>query len=128
LLGEYEYALDYYQTALERFQDAGNPHWMAVCLEGISVTLFALDRPRQAVRLGAAAETFRSLGGAATVPLDPPLPEHALETARARLGETRFAIIWAAGQALTPEQAINEALDVTSSSPTSSPAQFAANE
>jgi tetratricopeptide (TPR) repeat protein len=127
LLGEYEPALDYYQAALERFRDAGNPHWMAVCLEGISITLVALGRPLPAVRLWAAAETFRQAGGAATVPLDPPLPERALETARTQLGETLFTDTWAAGQGLTPEQAIDEALDTTAFPDDSSPAHIAAN-
>jgi predicted ATPase/DNA-binding XRE family transcriptional regulator len=128
LLGEYEPALNYYQAALERFRDAGNAQWMAVCLEGISVALVALGRPRSAVRLRAAVEAVRRAGGGATVPLDPPLPEHALETARTELGDALFAGSWAAGQALTPEQAVDEALHESSSAPKSAPVHLAANK
>jgi predicted ATPase len=111
LLDEPECALRYYQAALERFRDAGNPHWISVCLEGIGVALVALGQPLAAVRLQAAAETFRSASGAATVPLEPPLPQQMLDVACADLGEAAFSEAWAAGKTLTLKQAIGEALD-----------------
>jgi hypothetical protein len=63
-----------------------------------------------AVRLSAAVDTLRSALGHRLQPYLVTRYARQLDQARAQLDEATFAAAWAAGQALTPEQAIVEAL------------------
>ena len=61
--------------------------------------------PEPAVRLLAAASAFRAATGAAPVVWFQEEHERAIETARAALGEDRFAAVWREGEAMTPDEA-----------------------
>ena len=67
----------------------------------------------RAVRLLGAAAALRQAIGAPRSPLERPDYEATVQAAQAALGAAAFAEAWAAGQALTPEQAMAEALEVT---------------
>jgi DNA-binding CsgD family transcriptional regulator len=90
-------------AALLREMNENGPPAVATNLQGIGVTLAALGRGTEAVRLWSAAEKLSS-------PL--PLAEErafvarASATVRAELGEEAFAAAWAEGQAMTLEQAL----------------------
>ncbi len=57
------------------------------------------------------AEALSEDIGATTAPLDRAAYERHLVEARARLGGAAFAAAWAEGRAMTPEEAVEEALD-----------------
>jgi predicted ATPase/transcriptional regulator with XRE-family HTH domain len=84
------------------------------CLLGLAEIAVAQEQPRVAARLFGAAEALRQSSGV-------PWPgasdirqsadvETALATARARLAESSFAAAWAAGRALSLQQAVDYAL------------------
>jgi ATP/maltotriose-dependent transcriptional regulator MalT len=70
-------------------------------LQGMGVTLVALGRLAEAVRLWGAAETLCPL-----LPEERSLVARARATARAGLGDEVFTAAWAEGQAMTLEQAL----------------------
>jgi predicted ATPase/transcriptional regulator with XRE-family HTH domain len=112
-LGQHDQALALYRESLADYQTGGSPRSAAYALEGIALVYSAQGQPEQTARLfGAAAALRATLGIPLTAPnhlqYDP-----ALATTRAALGEESFALAWAAGQALSLEQAIAEALQAT---------------
>jgi non-specific serine/threonine protein kinase len=74
--------------------------------------LAARFRPERAVRLAGAAGALRAAIGARLSLADEAALEHDLAGARRRLGEAPAAAAWAAGEMLTVDQAIGEALVV----------------
>jgi tetratricopeptide (TPR) repeat protein len=68
------------------------------------------QRPARAARLFGAAETLREAIGAPLPPSERVDYDRDVAGARAQLGEEAFAAAWAAGRAMTVEQAISEAL------------------
>ena len=82
-------------------------------LDGAAAAAVALGRLELAVRLYAAADVVRLAVGITHIPGDhhqvaPQDHERALATARATLGPSRFAAMWAAGAALSLDEAIAE--------------------
>jgi DNA-binding CsgD family transcriptional regulator len=73
--------------------------------------------PEPAVRLLAAASAFRAATGAAPVVWFQDEHERTIETARAALGEDRFAAVWREGEAMTPDEAFASARDATGDPP-----------
>jgi tetratricopeptide (TPR) repeat protein len=90
-------------------------------LESQEIILAGLEGlARQASRSGSPERAVRLLGAAAAhrQRIVPPIPSHEepesdshVVAVRAALGEERFGAVWAAGHALTLEQAVAEALD-----------------
>jgi hypothetical protein len=84
------------------------PGWIPTWLAGFAGLAATQGRMERAARLFGAAETLNR------APL-PPAHRHAIArhiaTARAQLGDTAFDAAWAAGAALTLEQAIDDALN-----------------
>ena len=68
------------------------------------------EEPERAARLWGTVEVLRETTRKRTAPGSRATYERALAAARAQLGEEAFAAAWAAGRALTLEQAIAEAL------------------
>jgi hypothetical protein len=64
---------------------------------------------RNALRLLAAAEALRDARSAQLSAADSAEREHKVATMRAQLDDATFAAAWDAGQALTLEQAVDEA-------------------
>ena len=92
-------------------RQTGNLLDTASCLEGLAGVATACAQPERAARLfGVAAALRESVG----LPLSPVLRadyEHEVFALRAEIGDEAFAAAWAAGQAMTLEQAIAEAVD-----------------
>jgi hypothetical protein len=80
------------------------------CLAGLGSAAALGGAPERAARLWGAAERLREAIGCRPAPAARATYERALAAARAQLGEEAFAAAWAAGGALTLEQAIDEAL------------------
>jgi tetratricopeptide (TPR) repeat protein len=123
--GDVRAASAFYTEALTFF--AGLPDWddrrrrmgVAFCLSSLAGVVGPIA-PESAVQLWSSAETLRVIVGRATLhefDIAYPLPgnraveDRVLEACRAALGEQAFQVAWAAGQALTLEQAVAEALD-----------------
>jgi tetratricopeptide (TPR) repeat protein len=87
--------------------DAARQAW---CLAGLGSAAGLDEEPERAARLWGAAERLREALGCRPAPAARATYERALAAARAELGEEAFAAAWAAGGALTLEQAIDEAL------------------
>ncbi|HJZ48754.1 MAG TPA: hypothetical protein VKE41_16365, partial [Roseiflexaceae bacterium] len=68
-------------------------------------------QPAQVVRLFGAATRLRDATGSPPLPDEHIAYDRLLAAAREQLGEDAFAAAWAAGRAMTLEQAIAEALD-----------------
>jgi hypothetical protein len=83
---------------------------MAECLEGLGWVAQVEGQPARAARLLGAVAAVRQ---ATEIPLSPflvPLQRQAEEGGRAALGAAAFAAAWAAGQALSLEEAVAFAL------------------
>jgi predicted ATPase len=99
------------REALALFRDLGDPHHCAEALEYLGSTAGTARQGERAARLlGAAAAVRQTLGTPQTAWAREEMDE-AVAVARAELGEPRWAVAFAAGQALALEQAIAEALD-----------------
>jgi non-specific serine/threonine protein kinase len=86
--------------------------WTGV-LRGLADLAAADGHPEQALRLAGAAERQREAAGVPSGRLDHADVAGRLATCRTALGEEAAAAAWAAGQALTSEQALAEGLAAT---------------
>jgi ATP/maltotriose-dependent transcriptional regulator MalT len=90
---------------------------IARCLVGLGGSALAqnesLEDAQQAVRLFGAAKALLTTIGADLEPVDEREYQAGLAAARAPLSPTAFEDAWTAGQALTLEQAVDEALALT---------------
>ena len=86
----------------------GSKERLAEWLARVATLESASGQAKQAVRLAAAAEALRDALGTIRVPPERGVYEHTAEKLRADLGEAGFLASWAAGQALSPEEAVAE--------------------
>jgi predicted ATPase len=109
LRGNYHSALELLLKALPWMIDDGAQS-ATTCLESLAAV--AARGPKQprgaqyAVRLLGAANTLRAASGVVVWPCDRPDYEGTIAAARAILGQERFAIAWAEGEALQGEGAV----------------------
>ena len=109
--GDFSVAVPLLRESLPTFQEMGVKLGIAECLKSFGMLAAGTERPSRAARLLGAAE---ALSGAIGAPLSPEEREEAnrdLAALRATLGEAAFDCAWAAGRALTWEQAIEYALE-----------------
>jgi hypothetical protein len=86
--------------------------FIAYCLAGLSWVAMSQGRAERAARLlGAAKAPFDAAGDLLSA-IDRAEFDRNVATARAKLGEDAFAAAWQAGQAMTLDQAVAEALGV----------------
>jgi hypothetical protein len=98
-----------FTESLRLFQERGNKRGIIECIAGLAGVVGAQgERERAARLLGATAAQFEAIG-AAMWPADQIEYQRNVAALRAVLGEAGFAAAWAAGRALTLEQAIAEA-------------------
>jgi len=109
--GDYERAEGLYRESLALLRDVGDKVVIAACLEGMAAAASARRRLERVTRLSAAAATLRGAIGAPLPPAEQTLYDHTVADARAALGAIPFVEAWAAGRALSLEQAMAEALD-----------------
>jgi non-specific serine/threonine protein kinase len=109
--GEWAEAADRFREGLRLTTPAGEPRYIVVALEGMATVLAATGRAGAAARLFGAAERLRETTGITQdFPADRDANESARAAAQAALGDAAFAADLAAGRALSPEEAVTEAL------------------
>jgi predicted ATPase/DNA-binding CsgD family transcriptional regulator len=108
--GDYARAGGLLRQALVLWQELGNRHWIARSMAALAAVAAAQHQPERAARLGGAAEAQRKAVGAALSPDQQADSDAALAGARAELGERTFMDAWAAGLALSWDEAADEAL------------------
>lgn len=107
-LGDHRRAAALYAEALGLHRELGDKLGVATTLEGAAGLAVAVGQAARAVRLLGAAEALRDAIGA---PLRLGEADHVLrdrETARTRLDATGFDLAWAAGRALSSDEAVVE--------------------
>lgn len=105
-----EQALELYKESLRLLQEIGDTLNIAACLEGIAETLGNSQKLEPAVQLYGAAEQLREVIGAPLHPADRPKYEQSIARITVQLTLAKFQATWAAGRALTQEQAVTFAL------------------
>ena len=113
-------AIARFTESLQLFQERGNKRGMAECLMGLAaVAVTQSQQPEgcvRAARLLGAAEAQCEAIGAALWPPDRLEHERTVAAVQGALGEAACVAAWAAGRAMTLEQAIAYALEDTSRS------------
>ncbi len=114
-LGRYAPAITSYQECLVHLGQQADRWTLVDGLTGLAAAAGDAGQPERAARLAGAAEAMREAVGASLKPRSRAAHDRAVAAARAGLGESGFAVAWAAGRANTPEQAIAEAARVSTS-------------
>ncbi len=113
LQSSYPRAIDLLQEGLVLFQKIGDTADIALCLREFSAIAAVQGHSQAAVHLYAVADTLlEDLG----YPVDHTYraeSEHPLATVHSRMGEARFNLAWENGRALTVDQAIKQAWELT---------------
>lgn len=123
--GAYERATACYKESLTLRQETGEKEGIATALEGLAAVTRMQGQLVSAARLYGSAESLRTLLGAPLTPIDRPYYQQNVTAIRAQLDEPTFLKAWTAGQAMTLEEAIAEAVQMTARehiSPTTPPA------
>jgi predicted ATPase/DNA-binding SARP family transcriptional activator len=113
--GEFGTPWSLHQQSLRLFQEMRDKPGIAGCLESLAAVAVTRDQPGQAARLLGAAGSLRESIGAPLPPVERAEYDRTVEVARAALGEEVFVAVWAEGQAMPLEQAMDLAME---SSPT----------
>jgi len=106
--GDYARASSLYAEGLALYQAMGNKEGVAGCLEAVAGAAYAQGQMERATRSYAAAEALRDAIGAPLTSTNRATHDQALVNARRALGEPAFAAAWAAGAALSMDQAVAE--------------------
>jgi hypothetical protein len=109
-MGNYEEALALYRETLPDWQKVGHRGAVAHQLECVAFIAIAREQGERAVKLMSAAEALRQASNSPRTPQED--IEYERELARLRVGvdEKEFDSLWAEGQSMTMEQAIELAL------------------
>ncbi len=107
--GDFAGATALYAEGLALRWDHGDKISVAGCLRGLALVAALARQYERAARLSGAAEALRESIGAGE-PRGDSRAEDAYAPVRAALGETAFAVAWAAGRALPLSEAVAEAL------------------
>jgi non-specific serine/threonine protein kinase len=111
--GEFARARQLYREGLALSQALDEKLRIGRELVAVATVEAAQGKPERAARLMGAAAALRDALGAGLYPIDRPATERTTELARVALGEEAFAAAYAAGRALSLEEAIAEALEET---------------
>jgi predicted ATPase/class 3 adenylate cyclase len=110
--GDHNVAAERFAESLVLCREVENARDTVYCLAGLASIAAASGQPERAARLFGVAEALRESAGILLPPVQRADYEHDVTAARAQLNEATFAAAWAAGRALSVEQAIAEALRV----------------
>lgn len=102
-------AMTLYQESLAVNREVGDRQGIAASLVGLAAVAEARHQPDRAVRLLGAAEVMVEKLQTKLLLLDGEECERITETVRSQLDAATFAEAWAAGRAMTLEQAVNAA-------------------
>jgi hypothetical protein len=94
-----------FTESLVRYRELGHQEGISVCLAGAAGAAGGLGQPARAARLFGAAEGLRARIGALGQPIERATHEQSVARVRAQLDQETFAAAWAAGRAMTLEQA-----------------------
>jgi predicted ATPase/class 3 adenylate cyclase len=108
--GHYERAKESFEESLALRRELGDRRGVASVLDKFGDLAQSLDRRERAAQLFGAAEAIREGIGAPLGPSGRADRERGLAAVRAGLGDAAFAAAWAAGRAMTLEQAAEYAL------------------
>jgi predicted ATPase/DNA-binding SARP family transcriptional activator len=97
--------------SLASAQAAGSKREIANCLEGLAAVAEGEGHPDRACRLFGASAALLEADGRPLAPVDHLRCEQRRAAVRAALGEEAFARAWEAGRMMTPEQAVEYALE-----------------
>jgi hypothetical protein len=111
LEADHERAAARFAEALALVQGYGRRQGVALSLVGLAAVAGARGQPDRAARLLGAAAALREAAGVTLDAADRAVHDRAAGAAQSALGEGAFAAAWAAGQTMTPEQAIAYALE-----------------
>jgi hypothetical protein len=100
----------HYRVGLRSFRDMVWPSMIYLTLEGLAEVAAGQRQPTRAFRLAAASARLRDAARADASPVEQAELDHALALVRPTLSETKAAVAWAEGQAMTLEQAIAYAM------------------
>jgi predicted ATPase/class 3 adenylate cyclase/DNA-binding NarL/FixJ family response regulator len=104
--GDYAQAKTLLEASLNLYQKAGSKYGIALCLTGLATVAAAEGQPVRAARLFGAAEAQHDQIGAFLVLAERVTYDRSRAALRARLDAATFAVAWAEGHAMTPEQAV----------------------
>jgi predicted ATPase/transcriptional regulator with XRE-family HTH domain len=108
--GHAQRALALYQESVAQAQAHGDTVIVAGCLEGMAAVACAQGQPARAAQLLGAAAALRDVLCIPLPPADRASYGHTMAAVRMALDEGAFGAAWAAGQILSQEQAISEAM------------------
>src|SRR2546421_319555 len=103
--GDYAAARKLYEERLAIAEALGEKWVIAMCLVELGEVVAVQRHLAWAAQLWGAAETLRDAIGVPVPPVELTDYEHSVSAARVHLGERAFAIAWAQGRSMTPEQA-----------------------
>jgi hypothetical protein len=104
-------AVEYLREALQIARAIGHRRNVADCLLDFGVLARMAGQPERAARLLGAAEALRGALNAQISVRQRPSHAETVQAMRAALGDAPFEHAWAAGRALTPEEAVADALE-----------------
>jgi predicted ATPase/DNA-binding CsgD family transcriptional regulator len=104
--GDHHEAIRALRRSLVLCQELGVPTDVVQELLALAGSLGALGEPLRAARLFGAAQAYLQSSGTLIDPSDQPEHDRNMALVRAQLGEAAFDAAWAAGQAMTFEQAV----------------------
>ncbi len=110
---DYVAARNRYEESMARARAFDDQELLSSCLEGLAVVVSAQGEPIWAARLWGTAEVLRETIGEPLSPVEHAFFEWAILDARRRLGERTFAAAWAEGRTMTPEQALQAHVPLT---------------
>jgi ATP/maltotriose-dependent transcriptional regulator MalT len=110
LQGDFAQAHRLYAESLAIFRETGDRHNLVWALEGQAGLLAAMGQAAPAAKLLGAAAALRTAAGAPVPPVERARVVATVAAVRGWLGESAFAAAWGAGQHLSAEQAIADAL------------------
>ncbi len=114
---EYTLMHEYYRDSLRIHQEQHNRPGIAYALEGFAYWAIALNNPQGGVRLLSAATALREALGFPLPRPDRIAYDWSMASARAQLTPASFDLAWAAGKALSLEQAMMETHTLTATIP-----------
>jgi non-specific serine/threonine protein kinase len=107
---DYAEAAVLYLQSMELLRPTSNWLLLAECLEGVAAIAALSRRAERAARLGAVAAALRERFGTPLPPVDRGRWRRTEERIRGLLGEVGYAIARAAGNSMTPDRAVEEAV------------------
>jgi predicted ATPase len=108
--GEYETAHSLLVESLTFWSGLGDRVGIMVCLESLGVVACCQGQPGRAIPLFGAAQALRNSNNHRHPPPEQAEYDRHLTAARAQLGEDAFAAAWEAGQSMTLDEAVADAL------------------